>query len=77
MRLRLTLLTCLTVLLMLSPVLQAQQTGPDQHEVYIVPFSHLDLFWACTQEECLSRGNNNIGRAIQFADKYPPVSLFA
>ena len=71
MRLRLTLLTCLTVLLMLSPVLQAQQTGPDQHEVYIVPFSHLDLFWACTQEECLSRGNNNIGRAIQLADKHP------
>ncbi len=33
----------------------------------MVPFSHLDLYWACTQEECLDRGNFIIGKAIQLA----------
>lgn len=40
-------------------------------EVYIVPFSHLDLFWGGTREECLSRGNRIIDRAIQLADAHP------
>jgi alpha-mannosidase len=40
-------------------------------DVYIVPFSHLDLYWGGTQEECLSRGNRIITRAVQLAQKYP------
>jgi hypothetical protein len=47
----------------------AQESGVRQ--VFIVPFSHLDLFWACTREECLSRGNFIIRRAVQLARKYP------
>jgi len=49
----------------------AQQAVPGPSTVYIVPFSHLDLFWLGTQEECLSRGNRVITRAIQLAEKYP------
>ncbi len=40
-------------------------------EIYVVPFSHLDLFWGGTQEECLSRGVRIINRAVQLAEKYP------
>lgn len=36
-------------------------------EVYVVPFSHLDLFWLGSQEECLSRGNRIINEAIKIA----------
>src|ERR1700733_6497688 len=50
--------------------LRAQQTAPPQTEVYIVPFSHLDLYWAGTQEECLSRGNRIITKAIGLAERY-------
>jgi alpha-mannosidase len=39
--------------------------------VYVVPFSHLDLFWAGTREECLSRGDRIITKAIQIAQQYP------
>jgi hypothetical protein len=49
----------------------AQQLAPAQHDVYIVPFSHLDLFWAGTQEECLSRGNRIIAKAVGLAERYP------
>jgi hypothetical protein len=28
------------------------------NDVYVVPFSHLDLMWAGTREECLSRGDH-------------------
>lgn len=49
----------------------AQEQRIDEREVYVVPFSHLDLFWACTQEECLSRGNFIISKAIQLAKQYP------
>jgi alpha-mannosidase len=45
----------------------AQQQNPGSPQVYVVPFSHLDLYWACTQEECLDRGNFIIGKAIQLA----------
>ncbi len=41
------------------------------NDVYIVPFSHLDLFWAGTQEECLSRGSRIIARAMQLAKEHP------
>jgi alpha-mannosidase len=51
--------------------LRAQQVSSAQPVVYIVPFSHLDLFWLGTQEECLSRGNRVISKAIQLAEHYP------
>jgi alpha-mannosidase len=51
-------------------LLCAQQVAPARHEVYIVPFSHLDLYWAGTQEECLSRGNRIISKAIGLAERY-------
>lgn len=51
--------------------LDAQQQNPGQPDVYVIPFSHLDLFWACTQEECLSRGDFIISKAIQLANQYP------
>jgi len=35
--------------------------------VYIMPFSHLDLFWLGSQEECLSRGNRVISEALRIA----------
>jgi alpha-mannosidase len=40
-------------------------------DVYVVPFSHLDLFWAGSREECLSRGNFIIAKAVQIALKHP------
>ncbi|RRJ97855.1 hypothetical protein Ga0100231_005190 [Opitutaceae bacterium TAV4] len=39
--------------------------------VHVVPFSHLDLFWLGTREECLSRGNEIISRALDLLEKYP------
>jgi len=39
-------------------------------QVYLVPFSHLDFFWAGTREECLSRGNRIIAKAIQLAKQF-------
>ncbi len=42
-----------------------------QPEVYVVPFSHLDLFWAGTREECLSRGNRIIVKAVRMAERHP------
>jgi alpha-mannosidase len=44
---------------------------PGKGDVYVTPFSHLDLFWAGTREECLSRGDRIIAKAIQVAEKYP------
>ncbi len=65
-------LTPLIALLALLPAgLSAQSTGPVKSEVYIVPFSHLDLFWGGTREECLSRGNRIISRAVDLADRFP------
>jgi alpha-mannosidase len=60
-------------LMALGPItLKAQQAAPDKTpEVYVVPFSHLDLYWACTQEECLSRGDYIISKAIELAKRYP------
>src|SRR5579872_5465273 len=43
----------------------AKAVAPRQ--VYLVPFSHLDFFWAGTREECLARGNRIIAKAIQLA----------
>lgn len=45
-----------------------QSDGP---VVYVIPFSHLDLYWAGTREECLSRGNRIISKAVQIARANP------
>lgn len=37
---------------------------------YVVPFSHLDLFWAGSREECLSRGNSIIRHALELLEKH-------
>jgi alpha-mannosidase len=62
----------LIVLAVLWPAVSgAQHQNSGRPEIYVVPFSHLDLYWACTQEECLSRGNFIISKAIQLAKQYP------
>ena len=52
------------------PVVAARRCRPPaastQSEVYVVPFSHLDLYWGGTQEECLSRSNRIISRAVNW-----------
>jgi alpha-mannosidase len=45
--------------------------GAAQPDVYVVPFSHLDLFWAGTLEECLSRGNRIITKAVRMTMQHP------
>jgi alpha-mannosidase len=66
------LLSLLIVVAALWPVAStAEQPHPGGTDVYVVPFSHLDLYWACTQEECLSRGNFLISKAIQLAKQNP------
>ncbi|HET6485649.1 MAG TPA: hypothetical protein VFH83_04470, partial [Spirochaetia bacterium] len=40
-------------------------------KAYLVPFSHMDLFWLGAQEECLSRGNRIISEAMDLAEQYP------
>jgi alpha-mannosidase len=49
----------------------ADKPAASVSEVFVVPFSHLDLFWAGTREECLSRGNRIIAKAIQLARRQP------
>lgn len=39
-------------------------------ELSIIPFSHLDLFWAGTREECLSRGSHIIRQALALLDAH-------
>ena len=41
-----------------------------ENKAYLVPFSHLDLFWLGEQDECLSRGNRIIWKAIELAEKH-------
>jgi alpha-mannosidase len=57
----------------LPPAAAAAAAAPpgEKMEVYVVPFSHLDLYWAGTREECLSRGNRIIAKAVQMATRYP------
>ena len=65
-------LTLLFPLLTLLPAgLPAEQMNSGRSEVFIIPFSHLDLFWGGTEEECLSRGNRIITRAIQLSQRHP------
>jgi alpha-mannosidase len=60
-----------SLLILLPAVMPAQQAASSKSEVYVVPFSHLDLYWGGTQEECLSRSNRIVSRAVQLAEKYP------
>lgn len=39
--------------------------------IFIVPFSHLDLFWAGTRSECLSRGITIIKTALNVLERHP------
>jgi hypothetical protein len=55
---------------LLSVSCVAQETARPS-DVYVIRFSHLDLYWAGTHEEGLSRGNRILTRAIQLAEKYP------
>lgn len=48
---------------------EAKPAAP--RDIYLVPFSHLDLYWAGTREECLSRGSRIISKAMRLAAKYP------
>ena len=43
----------------------------ESSRAYLVPFSLLDLYWLGEREECLSRGNMIITKAIEIARKYP------
>ena len=47
------------------------ESSPAIRDVYVIPFSHLDLWWGGTKEECLSRGNRVIGKAVQMAKPDP------
>ncbi len=70
----LVLLALFTSILLPAGALEGQQNATKDSsklQVYVVPFSHLDLFWAGTREECLSRGNRIIARAIQIAEQHP------
>ncbi|HVH71402.1 MAG TPA: glycoside hydrolase family 38 C-terminal domain-containing protein, partial [Candidatus Dormibacteraeota bacterium] len=55
---------------------RAIEATPGKKEVYVLPFSHLDLFWAGTREECLARGNRIIAKAMDIAKKYPEFHFF-
>lgn len=43
----------------------------EEAKIHLIPFSHLDLFWGGTREECLSRGNDLIAKAIRLARQSP------
>lgn len=64
-------MTCLwSALLVLSTPVGggAAPVPPDsRQEVYFTPFSHLDFFWGGTREECLTRGNRIIAKAVTLA----------
>ena len=47
------------------------QQAMTKQPVYLVPFSHLDLFWGGSREECLSRGSQVIRAALDLLGKYP------
>lgn len=55
-------------------IIQDAPAGAKQSQladVYFIPFSHLDFFWGGTREECVSRGNRIIAKAIQLANESP------
>jgi alpha-mannosidase len=71
--LRLFLLTHFAAFLSLAATAALAQTHSSgaTNNVYVVPFSHLDLMWAGTREECLSRGCRIIAKAIRLAKEHP------
>jgi alpha-mannosidase len=42
-----------------------------QKIIYIIPFAHLDLFWAGTRHQCLSRGDRIINTALTMLANHP------
>jgi hypothetical protein len=56
---------------MLAVAGHAAVQEPQKADIYFVPFSHLDFFWGGTCEECVSRGNRIIAKAIQLAKESP------
>lgn len=68
-------LSILIVGLCWAPCSKGQQAvlrgAPAKREIYVIPFSHFDLFWAGTREECLARGNRIIAKAIRIAKQHP------
>jgi len=52
------------------------EPGAGKLQVDVVPFSHLDLFWAGTREEDLARGNRIIAKAIQIAKQHPEFRFY-
>ena len=61
----------LVFLATVSTPMAAQSMSPRKATVYVVPFSHLDLFWGGTEEEDLSRGNRIIERAMHLVQEHP------
>src|SRR5215470_5342214 len=69
-----TLLSILILAPLLATPTECQQRAhstPAKREIYVIPFSHFDLFWAGTREECLARGNRIIAKAIGIAKQHP------
>lgn len=69
------MLSILILVFSAVPSLVGQQpaghASPAKREIYVIPFSHFDLFWAGTREECLARGNRIIAKAIRIAKQHP------
>ncbi len=62
------------ILVMWAAAGQNAVAGSEQSpraDIYFIPFSHLDFFWGGTREECVSRGNRIIAKAIQLAKESP------
>lgn len=49
---------------------EAHGGGSDAKSVRVLPFSHLDLFWTGTREECLSRGNHIIAKVMDLLERH-------
>src|SRR5260370_4750882 len=62
---------CFSLVGSLPLALTTQDAASPKADVYVVLFSHLDLFWGGTEEEDLSRGNRIIARAMQLAQEHP------
>lgn len=54
----------------------ARETQSGKLQVYVAPFSHLDLFWAGRREETLARGNKIIAKAVAINDQHPDFRFF-
>lgn len=70
----LTYLTLLALLLSTAPLARgegapAAPNDPAEPVFYLIPFSHLDLFWGGTREEDLARGCQIIAKAIRLANE--------